>query len=143
MKPVGHERPWRGIQESMICRAIRGATTADSNTAEDIHEATTEMLRTLLALNGMQPDDLVSLFFTTTSDLNATFPAVAARELGLEQIPLMCAHEMNVPGALDMVVRVLVHVNTGKSASEIRHVYLKRAIELRPEWGVEPVGATH
>lgn len=124
----------------MTCRAIRGATTADSNTAEDIHEATIEMLRTLLALNDMQPDDLVSLFFTTTSDLNATFPAVAARELGLEQIPLMCAHEMNVPGALDMVVRVLVHVNTAKEPSEIRHVYLKRAIELRPEWAVEPVG---
>lgn len=124
----------------MTCRAIRGATTADSNTAEDIHEATIEMLRTLLALNEMQPDDLVSLFFTTTSDLNATFPAVAARELGLEQIPLMCAHEMNVPGALDMVVRVLVHVNTAKEPSKIRHVYLKRAIELRPEWAVEPVG---
>lgn len=125
----------------MTCRAIRGATTADSNTAEDIHEATTEMLRTLLALNGMHPDDLVSLFFTTTSDLNATFPAVAARELGLEHIPLMCAHEMNVPGALDMVVRVLVHVNTAKTPAEIRHVYLKRATELRPEWAVEPVGA--
>ena len=125
----------------MTCRAIRGATTADSNTAEDIHEATTEMLRTLLALNDLHADDLVSLFFTTTSDLNATFPAVAARELGLEQIPLMCAHEMNVPGALDKVVRVLVHVNTAKQPSEIRHVYLKRAIELRPEWAVEPVGA--
>jgi chorismate mutase len=64
---------------------------------------------------------------------------VAARELGLEQIPLMCAHEMNVPGALDMVVRVLVHVNTDVKPSEIRHVYLKRARELRPEWAVEPV----
>ncbi|CAN5610427.1 chorismate mutase [soil metagenome] len=125
----------------MTCRAIRGATTADSNTAEDIHEATTEMLRTLIALNSVEPDDLVSLFFTTTTDLNATFPAVAARELGLEQIPLMCAHEMSVPGALDMVVRVLVHVNTAKTPSEIRHVYLKRATELRPEWAVEPVGA--
>jgi len=125
----------------MTCRAIRGATTADSNTAEDIHEATTEMLRTLIALNSVEPDDLVSLFFTTTTDLNATFPAVAARELGLEQIPLMCAHEMSVPGALDMVVRVLVHVNTAKTPSEIRHVYLKGATELRPEWAVEPVGA--
>jgi chorismate mutase len=138
---MGHERPWRGIRKSMTCRAIRGATTADSNTAEDIHEATIEMLRTLIALNSIEPDDLVSLFFTTTSDLNATFPAVAARELGLEQIPLMCAHEMSVPGALDMVLRVLVHVNTAKKPSEIRHVYLKRATELRPEWAVEPVGA--
>ncbi len=125
----------------MTCRAIRGATTATSNTAEDIHEVTTEMLRTLLALNELGADDLVSLWFTTTVDLNATFPAVAARELGLDQIPLMCAHEMNVPGALDMVVRVLVHVNSDKKPSEIRHVYLRRAIELRPEWGVEPVAA--
>jgi chorismate mutase len=125
----------------MTCRAIRGATTAKSNTAEDIHEATTEMLRTLLALNELETDDLVSLWFTTTVDLNATFPAVAARELGLDQIPLMCAHEMNVPGALDHVVRVLVHVNSDKKPSEIRHVYLRRAIELRPEWGVEPVPA--
>lgn len=125
----------------MTCRAIRGATTATSNTAEDIHEATTEMLRTLLALNELEADDLVSLIFTTTVDLNATFPAVAARELGLDQIPLMCSHEMNVPGALDMVVRVLVHVNSDKKPSEIRHVYLRRAIELRPEWGVEPVSA--
>ncbi len=138
---MGDECPLRGIREPMTCRAIRGATTADSNTAEDIHEATTEMLRTLIALNSVEPDDLVSLFFTTTTDLNATFPAVAARELGLEQIPLMCAHEMSVPGALDMVVRVLVHVNTAKTPSEIRHVYLKRATELRPEWAVEPVGA--
>lgn len=125
----------------MRCRAIRGATTADSNTAEDIHEATTEMLRTLLALNSIDISDMVSLFFTTTVDLNATFPAVAARELGLDQIPLMCAHEMNVPGALDMVVRVLVHVNTDATPDEIRHVYLKRARELRPEWGVEPIPA--
>lgn len=122
-----------------VCRAIRGATTADSNTAEDIHEATTEMLRTLLALNDLNADDLVSIFFTTTRDLNATFPAVAARDLGLDQVPLMCAHEMEVPGALDKVVRALVHVNTGRAACEMQHVYLKRAVELRPEWGREPV----
>lgn len=126
----------------IVCRAIRGATTADSNTAEDIHEATTEMLRTLLALNGFSAEDLVSIFFTTTRDLNATFPAVAARDLGLDQVPLMCAHEMEVPGALDKVVRALVHVNTDRPACEIQHVYLKRAIELRPEWGREPVTET-
>lgn len=125
----------------IVCRAIRGATTTETNTAEDIHEATTEMVRTLLTLNDLSTESIVSIFFTTTSDLNATFPAVAARELGLDQVPLMCAHEMDVPGALDMTIRALVHVNTEKAASEIKHVYLKRAIELRPEWGREPVAA--
>jgi chorismate mutase len=123
------------------CRAIRGATTVESNTAEDILEATEELLRTIIGYNDLTVDDFVSMFFTTTSDLNATFPAVAARNLGLEQVPLMCAHEMNVPGALDMVVRVMVHVNTTVPASAIKHVYLHHARELRPEWGREPIAA--
>ncbi|RIK36315.1 MAG: chorismate mutase [Chloroflexi bacterium] len=123
------------------CRAIRGATTVESNTAEDILEATEELLRTLIAINDLDPDSIVSFFFTTTSDLNATFPAVAARNMGLDQIPLMCAHEMNVPGALDHVVRVMMHVNTTKTAAEMQHAYLRRARERRPEWGREPVPA--
>lgn len=123
-----------------VCRAIRGATTADSNTAEDILEATAEMLRTVITLNDLSADDFVSIFFTTTRDLNATFPAVAARELGLDQVALMCAHEMDVQGALGMCVRALIHVNTEVPASEIKHVYLKGAVQLRPEWGREPVG---
>lgn len=126
----------------LACRAIRGATTVDSNTAEDILEATDELLRTVLALNEITADDMVSIIFTTTTDLNATFPAVAARTMGLDQIPLMCAHEMSVPGALNMVVRVMMHINTEKPASEIKHVYLRRAKELRPEWGREPVVTT-
>ena len=130
-----------GTNTSMtVCRAIRGATTAEANTAEDILEATEELLRTVIALNELQPDDLVSIIFTTTTDLNATFPAVAARDMGLDQIPLMCAHEMSVPGSLDQVVRVMIHINTTKRADEIRHVYLRRAAVLRPEWAREPVG---
>lgn len=126
----------------LACRAIRGATTVDSNTAEDILEATDELLQTVLALNEITADDMVSIIFTTTTDLNATFPAVAARSMGLDQIPLMCAHEMSVPGALDMVVRVMMHINTEKPAAEIKHVYLRRAKELRPEWGREPAVVT-
>jgi chorismate mutase len=126
----------------MICRAIRGATTVSSNTSEDILEATEELLRTIVTLNELPVEDAVSIIFTTTTDLNATFPAVAARNMGLDQIPLMCAHEMAVPGALDMVVRVMMHINTEKPASEIKHVYLHRARELRPEWGREPVGVS-
>lgn len=120
------------------CRGIRGATTAERNTAEDIQEATRELLAVLIEVNDIAVDDVVSVIFTTTPDLNATFPAVAAREYGWDGVPLICSHEMNVPGMLDHVIRVLIHVNTEKPASEIRHIYLRRARELRPEWAYEP-----
>ena len=116
------------------CRGIRGATTASANTAEDIIEATHEMMRALIALNDLRPEDVVSAIFTTTVDLTATFPALAAREIGWLEVPLLCSHEMNVPGALQKCVRVMLHVNTTKSAAEIKHVYLKGARQLRPEW---------
>ncbi|HUG15953.1 MAG TPA: chorismate mutase [Thermomicrobiales bacterium] len=125
----------------LACRAVRGATTSATNTAEDILEATEELLRTMLTLNEITVDDMVSVIFTTTTDLNATFPAVAARSMGLDQIPLICTHEMNVPGALPMVVRIMLHVNTERSAADVKHVYLKHARELRPEWAREPVAA--
>lgn len=120
------------------CRGIRGATQADQNTAEDILEATRELLAALIEANELQVDDVASIIFTTTSDLNATFPAVAAREYGWESVPLLCTHEMRVPGALDRVIRVLMHVNTEKPASAMRHVYLRGARELRPEWAYRP-----
>jgi chorismate mutase len=120
------------------CRGIRGATTADRNTSEDILEATRELLAALIEANQIAVDDVVSVIFTTTPDLNATFPAVAAREYGWDSVPLLCTHEMSVPGALDHVVRVLIHVNTEKLPSAIQHLYLRRAGELRPEWAYEP-----
>ncbi len=116
------------------CRGIRGATTAAANTAEDILEATLEMMQALIALNDLDTNDVASAIFTTSPDLNATFPAVAAREIGWNEVPLMCSHEMDVPASLQKAVRVLVHVNTTKTASEIKHVYLKNAGQLRPEW---------
>jgi chorismate mutase len=116
------------------CRGIRGATTATANTSEDILEATLEMVKALIVLNDLQTEDIASAIFTTSPDLNATFPAVAARELGWSEVPLMCSHEMDVPASLQKAVRVLVHINTTKSASEIKHVYLKNARQLRPEW---------
>ena len=119
---------------SWACRGIRGATTASANTAEDILEATDELMRTVIALNELEPADVASVIFTTTPDLTATFPALAARDIGWTEVPLMCAHEMAVPGSLQKCVRVMIHVNTTKSAAEIRHVYLKGARELRPEW---------
>jgi chorismate mutase len=120
--------------QATVCRGIRGATTAAANTAEDILEATHEMMRAVIALNDLRPEDVVSAIFTTTVDLTATFPALAAREIGWLEVPLMCAHEMNVPGALQKCVRVMLHVNTTKSAAEIKHVYLKDSRQLRPEW---------
>lgn len=119
---------------SWACRGIRGATTAIANTAEDILEATDELMRTVIALNELDPADVASVIFTTTPDLTATFPALAARDIGWTEVPLMCAHEMAVPGSLQKCVRVMIHVNTIRTAAEIRHVYLKDARELRPEW---------
>lgn len=122
-------------ERAIVCRGIRGATTASANTAEEILEATHELLRVVIHLNELDPADVASVVFTTTPDLNATFPALAARQIGWTEVPLICTHEMSVPGALTQAVRILIHVNTTKSPAEIRHVYLKGAIQLRPEWG--------
>jgi len=119
-----------------VCRGIRGATTAAANTAEDILEATEELVKVLIQLNDLEADDIASAIFTTTPDLTAWFPALAAREFGWTEVPMICTHEMAVPGSLQKAVRVLVHVNTTRSASEMRHVYLKGAKQLRPEWGI-------
>lgn len=119
-----------------VCRGIRGATTAAANTAEDILEATQELVEVLIALNDLKTEDIASAIFSTTPDLTAMFPASAARSFGWTEVPMMCSHEMAVPGALEKAVRVLVHVNTTRSASEMRHIYLKGARQLRPEWGI-------
>ena len=118
---------------TMCCRGIRGATTATENTREAILEATTELLQQLIAANGIHPDDIASAIFTTTPDLDAEFPAVAARALGWLDTALLCGHEMNVPGSLRLCVRVLVHWNTTRKANEVIHVYIRSARDLRPE----------
>ena len=115
------------------CRGIRGATTAEANTREAILEATREMLIMLIEQNGLLPDDIASAIFSTTPDLNAEFPAVAARELGWLDTALLCTHEMAVPGSLQGCIRVLIHWNTTRRADEIRHVYIHGAKNLRPE----------
>lgn len=115
----------------MKCRGIRGATTVDTNTGEDILAAAKELLQEMIQANGFEEEDIASIHFTTTPDLNATFPAAAARELGLTQVPMLCGHEMNVPGSLPMCLRILVLINTEKSAGKIVHTYIKGAIELR------------
>lgn len=115
----------------MWCRGIRGATTADSNTEEDILKATKELLQEMVAANGIEVEDVACAIFTTTPDLNAGFPAAAARELGWSQVALLCGHEMDVPGSLQCCLRILLLYNTEKSADEMVHVYIKGATGLR------------
>jgi chorismate mutase len=110
--------------------ALRGANTVAANEAEAILAATDELMRALIERNGLTPDDLVSCLFTLTADLDAEFPAVAARQMGLSRVPLMCAREIPVPGSLPRVVRVLVHCYPPEGA-EPQHVYLGEAARLR------------
>ena len=117
----------------MPCRGVRGATTAEANTPEAILSATRELLEELIAANDLAPSDLASGIFTTTPDLDAAFPARAARDLGWTDIALLCSHEMNVPGGLPRCIRVLLHWNTDKAAAEVVHVYLRGATGLRPD----------
>jgi chorismate mutase len=117
----------------MWTRGVRGATTVKKNSKEAIVDATKEMLDEIVAINGIAPEDIASAFFSTTKDLNAEFPAIAARQIGWKDVPLMCMHEMEVPNSLPMCVRVMIHWNTNKSASEIRHVYINGAEKLRPD----------
>jgi chorismate mutase len=118
----------------MRVRGIRGATTVQNNTRDAILEATTELLERIVELNELDVEDVASAFFSTSPDLNAEFPAVAARlSLGWHHTALSCMHEMNVPGSLPMCVRILLHVNTNKRADEVIHVYLRGAKVLRPD----------
>ena len=118
----------------MLTRGVRGATTVNSNTREAILEATRELLTAMVEANGINLEDVASAFFTSSPDLNAEFPALAARDMGWTHVALLCGHEMTVPGSLNMCLRILLHVNTEKKASEIVHVYLHGARVLRPEF---------
>ncbi|MBI4301780.1 MAG: chorismate mutase [Chloroflexi bacterium] len=117
----------------MWCRGIRGATTVASNTREDILASTKELLEKMVAANGLRSEDVASVIFTTTPDINAEFPAAAARHWGWTQVALLCGHEMSVPGSLPMCLRILILANTDKSPDEIVHVYIKGAQNLRSE----------
>lgn len=117
----------------MRVRAIRGAITVACNAREDILEATHELLDGLIAANALAPDDVISAQFTMTRDLDAAFPAEAAREMGWNHIPLICMAEIDVPGALPRCIRIMVHTYTQRAASEIRHLYMREAVKLRPD----------
>ena len=113
------------------CRGVRGATTVKSNSGAEILEATRELLIKLVEANGMDVEDVACVIFTTTNDLNAEFPALAARQMGWKDTALLCSHEMQVPGSLPYCIRVLLLYNTSKKSSELVHVYLKEAVNLR------------
>ena len=117
----------------MQCRGVRGAISVEANTREAILGASRELLQEMVRANGLGLKDIACAIFTTTPDLNAEFPAAGARELGWSEVPLLCAQEMGVPGALPRCLRVLILANTRKSAEDMVHVYLKEAKALRPE----------
>lgn len=121
----------------MSCRGIRGATTAAENTVDSILEVTRELLASLVEANGLDSSEVASAIFTVTPDLSAAFPARAARELGWQSVPLLDAQEIPVPGSLPLCIRVLLHWNTDKAQDEIRHVYLRGAAQLRPDFAKE------
>lgn len=121
----------------MSCRGIRGATTAAENTVDSILDVTRELLASLVEANGLDSSEVASAIFTVTPDLSAAFPARAARELGWQSVPLLDAQEIPVPGSLPLCIRVLLHWNTDKAQDEIRHVYLRGAAQLRPDFAKE------
>ncbi len=116
-----------------VCRGVRGATTIEADDRELVLKATRELLALMIRLNGIRAEDMTSAIFTTTPDIVAAFPATAARQLGWLDVPLMCAHEMSVPGSLGRCIRILLHWNTDKPQQEIQHVYLHEARNLRPD----------
>ena len=114
-------------------RALRGATTAEANEAGAIIEATAELLREMLRRNDVDPEDVVSMIFTATPDLDAEFPASAARKIGISHVPLLCAREIDVPDAVGRCVRVLIHLYTSRDPAALKHVYLGDARQLRTD----------
>ena len=118
----------------MPVRGIRGATTVEANTREAVLDAARELLGEIIRANEIKAEDVASAYFTTTTDLNAEFPAVVARaDFGWTNIALMCGHEMDVPGSLRMCLRIMLHVNTKRPQNEVCHVYLRGAAVLRPD----------
>ena len=116
-----------------MLRGVRGATTAEANTREAILAATHELLCLMIEANTVRPDDVASAIFTTTIDLDADYPALAARALGWHDVALMCMHEMNVPHGVKQCIRILLHWNSEVAARDVKHVYIKGAVNLRPD----------
>lgn len=117
----------------MACRGVRGATTVDRNDREEILMATRQLLALMIHRNSIEKHDVASAVFTVTKDLDAEFPALAARQLGWLEVPMLCGYEVAVPGSLERCIRVLVHWNTGVAQQHVQHVYIRDAVRLRPD----------
>lgn len=117
----------------MAIRAIRGATTVSADSKELIEEAVVELLREIFRTNELIEGDLISILFTSTKDLNSEFPATAARTFGLTDTPLICAQELDIAGSLPRTIRLMAHVESGRSKAEIAHIYLRDAVSLRKD----------
>lgn len=117
----------------MSVRAVRGATQVEQDDRQQVLAATTELLESVLERNGLGHDDLISVLFTATPDLRSEFPAYAARQMGIIDVPLLCATEIDVPGAMPRVLRLLAHVETSRARADLRHVYLRGAAGLRTD----------
>lgn len=116
-----------------VLRALRGATTVDADTPEQVQERVVALLREMFARNGVDHDDLVSIVFTATDDVHSVFPATVARTIGLGDVPMLCARELDIAGATERCIRVLMHVESPKHRAELRHVYLHGATQLRDD----------
>lgn len=117
----------------MESRGVRGATTVSMNTTQAIEEAAVELLQMIVRENKIKIKDIVSVYFSVSVDLNAQFPAVAARKMGWKYVPLLCTYEVDVPGSLRKCIRVLLTYNTRKPQHKIKHQYLREAVLLRPD----------
>jgi len=114
-------------------RALRGATTVDADTVEQVRERTVALLREMLTANDIGHDDLISVVLTATGDIHSMFPALAAREYGLGDVPLLCARELDIDGATPYCIRILMHMTTERSRAELHHIYLEGATDLRDD----------
>jgi chorismate mutase len=114
-------------------RALRGATTLEADTRDQVMERTAALLQAMFDRNGVSKKDLVSIVFTATPDVHSEFPAAAARQIGISDVPLLCAQELDVSGAVALCIRVLIHFYTNREAAELRHVYQEGAVPLRTD----------
>ena len=123
----------RNEKEGVWLRGIRGAIDVERNEQDSILAAVQYLLQKVASENQLKPEDIVSIIFTTTKDINAEFPAVALREIGWKQIPALCTHEMDVPRGMKGVIRILIHAYVNKNQKDIKHQYLGKTIQLRPD----------
>jgi chorismate mutase len=121
------------MSSAIMVRGLRGATTLEADTVEQVTERSQELMRQIMVRNDLCEDDIVSVLFTATADVNSAFPATAIREIGFGAVPLLCAAEIAVPGSMPLCIRVLLHVHTTKTKEGIHHVYLHGAQGLRDD----------